>query len=269
MEEWIRKLLDCEGIVGMGHGERVDDANLGLGWIYYALARALRPAVSVVIGSYRGFAPAVIGKGVLDNNENGRVLFIDPSYVDAFWKDPSRVATYFRVFGLANVEHFCLTTQQFVKSDTYLSLHDVGLVFIDGYHSYEQVKFDFDGFWHKLAPSGVMLLHDSRYVSFSTIYGPARRYERQVPIFLEELRKRKHIQTFDIPIDAGISIISRRSRPALMRVLRQSFRQWLRRIKRLCSGGEFLSRLAACDVRLEALRECNSGNNAKNEPGTD
>jgi predicted O-methyltransferase YrrM len=231
MEEWIRKLLGCEGIVGMGHGERVDDANLGLGWIYYALARALRPAVSVVIGSYRGFAPAIIGKGVLDNNENGRLLFIDPSYVDAFWKDPSSVAAYFKGFGLVNVEHFCLTTQQFVKTDTYLSLPEVGLAFIDGYHSYEQVKFDFDAFWHKLAPSGMMLFHDSRRVSFSNIYGPARRYERQVPVFLEELRKRKDIQAFDIPIDAGVSIISRRSRHVSVHVPRQSFRKWLRRIK--------------------------------------
>src|SRR4029078_1514743 len=47
MIDWIAKLLSHPELVRMGHGQRAEDNNLGLGWLYYALARALRPATVV------------------------------------------------------------------------------------------------------------------------------------------------------------------------------------------------------------------------------
>ena len=64
MREWIEQLLAFPGMAGMGHGQRARDANLGLGWAYYALARILRPRTAVVIGSYRGFVPMVIARAL-------------------------------------------------------------------------------------------------------------------------------------------------------------------------------------------------------------
>jgi hypothetical protein len=63
----------------MGHLQRVEDANLGLGWIYYGLARVIRPKTAVVIGLYRGFVPLVLGKALADNLDGSRVTFLDPS----------------------------------------------------------------------------------------------------------------------------------------------------------------------------------------------
>ena len=98
MKDWIAKLLDYRDLAGMGHLQRVEDANLGLGWIYYGLARVIRPKQVVVIGSYRGFVPLVLGKALADNLDGGRVIFIDPSFVDDFWKDPQSVRAHFAHF---------------------------------------------------------------------------------------------------------------------------------------------------------------------------
>ena len=38
---------------------------------------------------------------------------------------------------------------------------DIGLIFIDGDHSYEAVKFDFDRFSPWLTPSGIVVFHDA------------------------------------------------------------------------------------------------------------
>src|SRR5579864_805485 len=122
MLDFIHKLFEHPDLTKMGHGQRVEDQNLGLGWLYYALARALRPATVVVIGSYRGFVPLVFGKALADNVENGQVLFIDPSLVDDFWKDARAVQDYFAGLGVVNIRHFLMTTQQFTASEAYRAL---------------------------------------------------------------------------------------------------------------------------------------------------
>src|SRR4051794_4543329 len=88
VKDWIEKLFETPALAAMGHAQSVPDANLGLGWIYYGLARVIRPQTVVVIGSYRGFAPLVLGKALNDNLDGGKVVFIDPSMVDDFWKSP-------------------------------------------------------------------------------------------------------------------------------------------------------------------------------------
>src|SRR5205814_2118217 len=67
MYDWIAQLFRDENMLRMGHGQRVEDRNLGFGWVYYALARLLRPERVVVIGSYRGFAPLGFGKALHDS----------------------------------------------------------------------------------------------------------------------------------------------------------------------------------------------------------
>ena len=105
MHEWIAKLFEDPDLVRMGHLQRVEDANLGLGWLYYALARIVRPKTAVVIGSYRGFVPMVIGRALSENVEKGEVVFIDPSLADDFWKDEQRVRDHFASYGIENIHH--------------------------------------------------------------------------------------------------------------------------------------------------------------------
>jgi methyltransferase family protein len=65
---------------------------------------------------------------------------------------------------------FPMTTQDFTATEAYRSLERVGLVFVDGYHSIEQVRIDHEAFRGKLAENGVILHHDSRRAQLSDLY---------------------------------------------------------------------------------------------------
>lgn len=210
MDEWIRNLLKSPGLMLGGHLQRQEDSNLGLGWLYYALARIIRPSRAVVIGSFRGFTPIVIAKGIQDNGGGGRVTFIDPSYADDFWKSDAHVAEYFAGFGLHNVDHVLMTTQEFCKTDSYYSMSDIGLLFIDGYHTYQHAKGDYGAFIGKLSEEGMVLCHDSAYFGISRVYGEEGKYLRGVPNFVEELRADDEMQVFDFHFDEGAALISKR-----------------------------------------------------------
>jgi predicted O-methyltransferase YrrM len=214
MKDWIAELFGDTDLTRMGHAQRVDDLNLGLGWIYYGLARTMRPAVAVVIGSYRGFVPLMLGKALADNGEGGQVHFIDPSYVDDFWKDAAAVNAHFARYGLSNVQHYLMTTQQFVESAAYRELGAPGIVFIDGYHTQEQVRFDYESFRYRLGADGVTLFHDTRYVKPSRMYGPDRVYTRTVRYFIDELKQDPALQVLDMPFGDGLTLVRRAETPA-------------------------------------------------------
>ncbi|MEI6302843.1 MAG: class I SAM-dependent methyltransferase [Betaproteobacteria bacterium] len=207
MKEWIENLFLHPDLLRMGHAQRAEDANLGLGWIYYGLARTLRPASVVVIGSWRGYVPIVLGKALTDNLEGGEVIFIDPSLVDDFWKDADAVKRWFASFGVTNVRHFNMTTQEFALTDAYCSLGNLGMVFVDGYHATEQVEFDYATFRGKLAPEGIMLFHDSRRVRPSNIYGADKVYMHGVRTFLDRLKLDSDLQVFDLPFGDGVTMV--------------------------------------------------------------
>ena len=97
---WIERLFSEPDLQRMGHGQTAADLNLGLGWLYYAQARTLRPTRAVCIGSWRGFVPLLLAKALQDNGDGGRVTFIDPSLVDDFWTDPLRVRQWWARFGI-------------------------------------------------------------------------------------------------------------------------------------------------------------------------
>lgn len=210
---WIASLFEHPDLLRMGHAQRGVDLNLGLGWLYYAMGRILRPSVAVVIGSYRGFAPLVLARALADNSEGGCVCFIDPSFVDDFWKDEEKVRAYFGSLGGANVTHHAATTQEFVASEAYRELDQIGLVFVDGYHSAEQARFDFHAFAGKLAPQGVIMLHDSVWRGSSPIYGPGREYVHNVVDFVDELKGSPDWQTFDVPFGNGVTMVRRQIAP--------------------------------------------------------
>jgi predicted O-methyltransferase YrrM len=207
MKDWLAKLFDNPDLARMGHLQRVADGNLGLGWLYYALARIIRPRTAVVIGSYRGFVPLVLGKALADNLDGGEVIFIDPSLVDDFWKDPQAVREYFARFEVGNVRHFLMTTQQFVQSEAYRSLGRLGMLFVDGYHTEEQARFDYEAFERLLDPAAVVLFHDTARCEVSHMYGPHREYERRVKVFIDKLKQDSRLQVFDLPFGEGVTLV--------------------------------------------------------------
>jgi predicted O-methyltransferase YrrM len=211
LDAWIAKLLSAPEMLQMGHGQDAASQSLGLGWLYYGLARAMRPRTVVVIGSWRGFVPIVLGRALADNGDGGRVIFIDPSLVDDFWKDPTAVVRHFEDFGLANIEHHCLTTAAFAQSDAFKTLAGVELLFVDGLHTFEQAQADHETFKEKLSAQALVLFHDSLRARVSRIYGGARPYAHRVKDYMSLLRQGGDVDVLDIDVADGLTIVGKRA----------------------------------------------------------
>jgi predicted O-methyltransferase YrrM len=214
MDSFIDSLFDNPDMLKMGHLQRLVDGNLGLGWLYYALARIVRHPRAVVIGSWRGFVPLLIARGLADNLEGGHVLFIEPSLVDNFWQDSEQVKSRFTELGADQIDHYLLTTQEFVQTDSYRELDDIGILFIDGLHTYEQAKFDFEAFSDRLSDDAIIFFHDTAKRGTSGIYGEEKRYQYAVHDFVEELETEGNFEVFNLPFDSGVTLVKRRVRAA-------------------------------------------------------
>jgi predicted O-methyltransferase YrrM len=105
------------------------------------------------------------------------------------------------------------TTQQFVQTNAYRELNEIGIVFIDGYHSAEQARFDFEAFAGKLSPQGMILLHDSVWRLPSRLYGPEREYIHSVIDFVSELKQNAEWQVLDFPFGDGVTVVRRSAEP--------------------------------------------------------
>lgn len=200
-QDTLNRLMAMDKLREGGHEARRADNNLGLGWVYYGLARAYRPKHVVVVGSWRGFVPAVIGNAMMDNVEGGRVTFIDPSMVDDFWTDPERVHLHFRTLGAPNVQHYKMTTQEFVRSRHHDEIGEVGMLFVDGMHTAEQAQYDHEAFADAL--TGPALFHDSK-PAVSTVYD--KPYDRTVWKYLRNLRDRGY-SVLDVPLGPGLAMV--------------------------------------------------------------
>ncbi len=210
MDEWIAHLFQNNDLLRMGHCQQREGLNLGMGWLYYGLTRLFRPQKVVVIGSWRGFTPLVFSKALADNAEGGSVYFIDPSLADDFWKEGEKVRAYFQGYGAENIQHFLMTTQEFTESEVYQSLDDVGMVFIDGLHTEEQARFDFEAFEGKIFNKGLFLFHDSlstAKVKSQDLYSPELHYERRVKFFIDTLKQKPDFQVFDLPFAKGLTMV--------------------------------------------------------------
>ena len=210
LESYIANLFSDPQLLRMGHGQGKDDLNLGLGWIYYGLARAIRPKLAVVIGSYRGFVPSVIAKALLDNGDGGKVAFIDPSLVDDFWREPERVKAHFQQLGTPNIQHYLHTTQDFVQTPDYAEMAEIGLLMVDGLHTAEQAQFDYECFLPKLSQDAVCLFHDSLRIRESKLYGVDKAYQHTVRSFMHTLEGRDDTDILTLPIAEGLSLVKRR-----------------------------------------------------------
>ena len=204
---WIDQIVSNLDLMWMGHGQTVPDRNLGMGWLYYALARMYRPCHVVCIGSWRGFAPMMFARGLLDNLNDGRVTFIDPSMADDQWSDPESVRAWFQEYSVSNIDHHCMTTEQFVTSDAYQQMGQVDFVFVDGYHTEEHARFDHEAFVPKLTKNGLVLFHDSVNQRVSKMYGEDKAYQYSVCRYIDQLKTRKDLQILDLPLENGLTLV--------------------------------------------------------------
>lgn len=149
---------------GYGHQADRNTGNLGYGFIHYALILNVKPERVLCIGSKKGFIPAICALACQENKK-GVVDFVDAGYGlenpnnwcgVAWWKrkDPEKH------FSFLDINHYLktyvMTSQEF--ADLYNFKYQY--IYIDGDHSYEGIKKDYQLFWPRLTKSGFMAFHD-------------------------------------------------------------------------------------------------------------
>jgi predicted O-methyltransferase YrrM len=126
----------------------------------YRLARRERPATTVEIGSYLGASAWFLAAGLRDAGAaSSRVYCIDTWENDAMSEGRMDTWAQFRT-NIAGLERFIIPLRGWSTEVVKEFDGHVHLLFIDGDHSYAGVKADIDAWLPRLAPGGVVALHD-------------------------------------------------------------------------------------------------------------
>jgi predicted O-methyltransferase YrrM len=198
----------------LGHNEDASTLNLGFGFLYYALVRSLRPKHIVVIGSGFGFSVVCLALGLKDNGR-GVLSFVDPSYSalkdgllrtvggTAQWDEPQRVRAHFARFGVEDqVRHFKLTSADFFNRYEERKLPPIDLAFIDGNHSYADVRHDFLAVLKRSHKNAYMLLHDTNiYMRELVRHAGVKRWLRRIG------QEPKSFEIVDFPFSSGVALV--------------------------------------------------------------
>jgi predicted O-methyltransferase YrrM len=187
------------------------DFRSGLGdsaLVLYGLCRSMKPKVCVEIGSARGKSACYVGTALKENG-TGHLYAIDP-HTKTNWNDAESVDTYeimrdnLNKFRLQDV----VTMVRKTSSETLNEWTEkIDLIFIDGDHSYEGVKADWEGFRPHLNKFGLVVFHDTLWD-----LRPDPKWARSdmgVPRFVEELRQQGY-PVLTIERDCGVSIVQPR-----------------------------------------------------------
>ncbi len=175
----LRKIKDYKSIDGWIS----PDEAFGL----YAIAKKLGAKSTVVeIGSWQGKSTYCIAKGI----KSGTVYAIDPFNADG-GSDTASTEIYAKqksgknlldVF-LNNMKRLNVDKKIIVKkgysSDFASELTLIDFLFIDGDHSIEGCKNDYDLYAHKVVKGGFIAFHD--YYSERTVLGPTYVVHHMIP----------------------------------------------------------------------------------------
>lgn len=173
--------------------------------VLYGLVRAMKPELCVEIGSARGRSACFIAMALRENG-SGRLYAIDPHRPTA-WNDSGAVETLAVMQG--NLERLRLAPWVEIVRATSAEAaagwtRPIDLLFIDGDHSYDGIRRDWDLFVPHVAEFGVVVFHD-------TIWDvrPDPRWHRPdmgVPRFVEELRE-AGFPVVTLARDCGVSLV--------------------------------------------------------------
>ncbi len=198
----------------LGHHEDARTLNLGFGFVYYGLVRALRPGHVVVIGSGYGFSVVCLALGLKDHGA-GRLSFVDPSYSvltdgplrtiggTGQWNDAAKVRAHFERFGVADiVTHHKLTSEAFFERYEALGLPRIDLGFIDGNHSFEAARHDFLACLRQSGRNRYLLLHDTNlYVREFLRHAGVKRLTRAIGARADDF------EVVDFPFASGVALV--------------------------------------------------------------
>ena len=198
----------------LGHSEEAENLNLGFGFVYYGLVRALRPKHVVVIGSGYGFSVVCLALGLKDN-ARGSLSFVDPSYSvfthgplrtvggTSQWDDPQQVRVHFRRFGVERqVTHFKLTSAEFFADYEQRRLPAIDMAFVDGSHSYADVRHDFLAVLARTRRNSYILLHDTNiYLRELVRHAGVKRWLKAI------IKHKESFEIIDFPFASGVALV--------------------------------------------------------------
>jgi hypothetical protein len=198
----------------LGHNQKTQNLNLGFGFIYYGVARALRPEHTVVIGSGYGFSVVCLALAMKDNGI-GSLSFVDPSYSllkdgplktiggMGTWSTESDVRDHFAKFGVGElVTHYKARSDEFFPSYDERGLPPIDLGFIDGSHAYDDVKYDFIGMLERSRKNTYIFLHDTN------IYIRELFHHSGVKRWMKLLKKDEGaFEVVNFPFSSGVALV--------------------------------------------------------------
>ncbi len=159
-------------------------------WLLHGLAVSMKASVCVEIGSANGLSACYVGLALKQMGQ-GRLYAIDP-HTTTDWNDSGAMDSLrvmrenMRRF---KVEDYVEIIRDYSNNAAKNWTQPIDLLFIDGDHSYEGVKSDWEAFAPHVNPFGVVVFHDT---TWDLERGPEQYGNRLdilgVPRFLEELR---------------------------------------------------------------------------------
>jgi len=151
-----------------GHRADKNNNNLGYGWVHYGLIRSLKPKRLLCIGSRHGYIPAIMAQACKDS-KIGLVDFVDAGFDQdeanhwtgvGYWKTDKGINCFNR-YGLNDwIKLHIMKSEKYIKQNSCKYKY----IYIDGDHSYEGVKKDFQMCWPLLENGGFMVFHDINVV---------------------------------------------------------------------------------------------------------
>lgn len=202
-----RKLIDIYN-GDDGHNVNYTQYFIGFGLIHYAFIRNLKPHNILCIGSRKGFIPATIALACKDNRK-GHVDFVDAGFDEdqphkhwsgiGFWKKENPNKHFAKIGIDTYITTHVMTTKTYAKK---FPKKRYQYIYIDGDHSYEGVKLDYNLFWPKLDSGCFMSFHDvvARGYLDKGLFGIWK--------FWQEIKK-THTVIFPFPKESGLGIIQK------------------------------------------------------------
>lgn len=157
--------------------------------VLYGLVRGLRPDVIVEIGSARGKSTCALALACRQNGK-GKVYAIDPHDVNAWTELHTNGETLpFLRERLASYElgSWCEILRADSQSAARSWTQSIDLLFIDGDHSFEGVRHDFEAFSPWLHQASLVVFHDTTWEHHKDHIG--YREDMGVPRYMHELKR--------------------------------------------------------------------------------
>lgn len=181
----------------------------GLGevrFVLYSIARAIKPEVVVEIGSARGKSTCMLALAC-KQNRRGKVYAVDPhtpnSWTDVGVHDSSYNFLIDRLRDY-DLESWCEVIPATAGEVAKTWSKNIDLFFIDGDHTYEGVKHDFETFQPWFSATCLVMFHDTtwEYVRDDEYY----RKDMGVPRFMSELQQ-KGYHSATIGAHPGLTVL--------------------------------------------------------------